>query len=513
MKSKGQIGLQILFTSLAYLLAFPPFYLGFLMPFAFASFIDLAVSAKNTSSAFKRIFLFGLITQTALLYWMTGLMKSGLFIVLIFSIILLVVYQTLYFSLMSLFIRKMSGLSIALALILFPFINVGQEKLHELGQISFPWLSSGYCYGSYYSIIQAASSFGVYLFSFVISVSAALIYLGIKSKDSRKVRLTAFSIVILFHLILMIYGNARIKKLEKITDSSNDIKISLIQGNVNQHVRWDFRFVNSVIDKQTELTELALQEDPDLVVWSESALPFYFYRRVHYKDKAEKFFNKANIPFLFGSLHLRKSQIPGRKFEYFNSAFLFRPGLEDYEKSSKIKLVPFAEKLPFENIFPIISKVDLGEADFSPGDELKLFSIKGKNFFVPICYEVVYPEHIRDFVQKGADFMIAITNDGWFGRSGMPFQHTNISRFRCVENGISAARCANSGVSVFYDSFGRPSNATDIYTERAITGRVSTERIDTFFTRHGDYVGWIAMWVMLASILIYVAQKISLNKK
>ena len=106
---------------------------------------------------------------------------------------------------------------------------------------------------------------------------------------------------------------------------------------------------------------------------------------------------------------------------------------------SKQHLVPFSERLPFDNIFPVINYVNLGEGDFAPGDGNKLWGSDYK-YSPSICYEVVYPQFVRKVKAEGADLLLNITNDGWFGNSAAPYQHANINRFRAVESGISIAR-------------------------------------------------------------------------
>src|SRR5699024_216126 len=139
-----------------------------------------------------------------------------------------------------------------------------------------------------------------------------------------------------------------------------------------------------------------------------------------------------------------RSSLPGRDSA---SAAHFR-------QYSKLRLVPFSERLPFDDIFPLINYVNLGEGDFSAGDGYEVWNAKIP-YAPSICYEVIYPDFVRGARRRGATLLVNITNDGWFGYSNAPFQHANITRFRAVEAGMPIARNANSGISVFYDYKGR----------------------------------------------------------
>ena len=118
--------------------------------------------------------------------------------------------------------------------------------------------------------------------------------------------------------------------------------------------------------------------------------------------------------------------------------------------------MPFSEALPFQGIFPILSRVNLGQADFKSGATPVIYSIGSDIRAVPlICYEIIYPGFVRGRLTSAANLLVNVTNDGWFGKSSGPFQHAVMARQRCIENGVSLARCANSGISMLVDRCGR----------------------------------------------------------
>ena len=149
--------------------------------------------------------------------------------------------------------------------------------------------------------------------------------------------------------------------------------------------------------------------------------------------------------------------------------------------------------------------VQLGQSDFSSGKSLTVFSIPKGRFATLICFESVYPALVRDFVQRGAEFLVNITNDGWFGKTHGPFQHAQIAVFRAIENRISIARCANTGVSMFIDPFGRVIGATKIYIRTTVIDQIPSKLEETFYTKHGD---WFAQGCFLVSFFLIFASVI-----
>ncbi|MFH0778685.1 MAG: apolipoprotein N-acyltransferase, partial [Candidatus Eisenbacteria bacterium] len=164
----------------------------------------------------------------------------------------------------------------------------------------------------------------------------------------------------------------------------------------------------------------------------------------------------------------------------------------------KIHLVPFGERIPYDDVFPILRSVDFGEADFERGKEFTVFDVGGKKFGVLVCFESIFPELVRSFTREGADFMVNITNDEWFGRSAAPYQHAYMAVFRAVENRVSVARCANTGVSMLIDPWGRVTLEGGLFTREALVGTIGIVPGGTFFTRHGFLLLWPIVAVGIA---------------
>jgi apolipoprotein N-acyltransferase len=198
---------------------------------------------------------------------------------------------------------------------------------------------------------------------------------------------------------------------------------------------------------------------------------------------------------LVGALDFAPDEKPWRKYIFYNSAFLFpgdsaRNAVRQY---SKLRLVPFSERLPFDDVFPIINYVNLGEGDFSPGKDYEIWDRRVK-YAPSICYEIIYPDFARGARRRGADFFVNITNDGWFGISNAPYMHANIARFRAIEAGAPIARCSNAGITVFYDYKGRVLGKTRLNEVTVLRRKLPINTRETPYLRYGDRVEGFLAW-------------------
>jgi apolipoprotein N-acyltransferase len=149
--------------------------------------------------------------------------------------------------------------------------------------------------------------------------------------------------------------------------------------------------------------------------------------------------------------------------------------------------------VPLQTIFFFLDKLVVGIGDFGRGRAATVFSLDGVRFSVMICYEVIFPGEVRDFVEGGAAFLVNITNDAWFGRSGAPYQHLAMAAMRAVENGTYLVRAANTGVSAVIAPTGDILAQTEIFTEAVLLGAVRTRERETLYARYGDLLAWICL--------------------
>jgi apolipoprotein N-acyltransferase len=285
------------------------------------------------------------------------------------------------------------------------------------------------------------------------------------------------------------------------------LRIAVVQGNIEQDKKWDPAYRTAVLDTYRRLTREALAQKPDLVIWPETATPFYFggNRRddPELTEELRRFVQSIGVPLLTGSPTYEQR---GRRYRLKNSAFLLGTGGSTESVYHKLHLVPFGEYVPLRNsLLFFIDKLVQGSGDFEAGSEHTVTSVRtagtgAVNISTVICYEIVFPDIVRRFVDRGAQVMTTITNDAWFGRTGAPYQHFSMAVFRAVENRVPVARAANTGISGFIDAKGRILEASPVFTEAALVRDLApSDGAKTFYTRFGDVFAWLCV---LAGIVL-----------
>jgi apolipoprotein N-acyltransferase len=171
-----------------------------------------------------------------------------------------------------------------------------------------------------------------------------------------------------------------------------------------------------------------------------------------------------------------------------NSAYLASPAGIILGRYDKIHLVPFGEYVPLADLLSLGSFGEVG--DFRPGKEYSLFSLPQGKFGIIICFEIIFPDLCRRFVNRGANFLVTITNDAWFGRTSAPYQHFSIATFRAVENRVFIARAANTGITGIIDPKGKIMKQGGIFKEEAMNGMIRLSSRKTFYTLYGDIFAW-----------------------
>jgi apolipoprotein N-acyltransferase len=177
------------------------------------------------------------------------------------------------------------------------------------------------------------------------------------------------------------------------------------------------------------------------------------------------------------------------------------PGRHKNVRYDKIRLFPFGEYLPYKHIIPwsAIGVPDVG--GYVPGDQYTVFEQRDWRFSATICWENLFPDQVRQFVRKGAQFIVNITNEAWFGETEAPEQFLSMNVFRAVENGIFLVRCANTGISCIIDPCGRvldrvkDENGKDVFVRGYVTGEIIPLQSNSLYTRYGDWFAWLCVIV------------------
>ena len=498
-----------LITGFMFVFCLPPFN-GQLHPaltlFPFASFvalIPLFIFARNPlgKRAMFHSYLFGLAASMGQVYWIGFVAPEGLWHLIILGLFLAAFYLALYYLAGAMLYRLFSRINPVVGILAGTAGWVLLEYIRELGDISFPWMHMGYAVVPILPLAQIASVCGVYGVSFIVVLVNLLILnflrTSVRNQNTQR-SFEAVAVAFLLLIVVGIWGMARLHTPAK--PDQQQIKISCIQANEDQ-LHWTNNSLDTAFSDIGAMVQTASYSKPDLIVLSESALLCFLVRQPTFKAIVERWSTTTKIPLIVGALDCQPATNSNYRYFVYNTAFYVDTARQEFFPYNKIKLVPFSEAMPFEGILPILSRVNLGEADFMRGIEHTVFSIGPTIKAAPlVCYEIIYPQFVRERVIRGANILINITNDGWFGKTSGAYQHAVISQMRCIENGISLARCANSGFTMFVDPYGRVISRTKLYTRAILTATVPVGTLNTFYSRVGDWVVWVSLVLVITGV-------------
>jgi apolipoprotein N-acyltransferase len=323
---------------------------------------------------------------------------------------------------------------------------------------------------------------GVYGLSFLIAFANVVIYRiirGMARKESADYPAGSALVLVLLLVATLGYGFYRLKT----PDRGELFKVSLTQGNIPQDVKWDPAYQEATIAVYEKLSRQACAGGSDLVVWPESAAPFYLQSDLKNTARIKSLANELKTCMVVGSPAF---EMDGQRTKYLNSAFLLAPDGVVLGRSDKMHLVPFGEYVPLARLLPFVNKLVEGIGDFSPGAAPSPLDTGKAKIGILVCFEGIFPELSRAYVRAGGRLLVNITNDAWFGRSSAPYQHLSMTVFRAVENRVPLVRAANSGISSIIDSRGHIRSMTQIFKETYLSGEVKLGDRVSVYTRFGD---------------------------
>jgi len=352
-------------------------------------------------------------------------------------------------------------------------------------------------------MIQISDIFGAYGVSFMIMQANSACFVvyrhlvgcrGDIGTVSRRVAVASSSAVAAALILVWVYGMWRINGFERLIDASPAEPVSIVQGNIDQDVKWDPAFQTDTTRKYLALSRRVGKEPSNLVVWPETATPFAYGYHPRLTGLVRRGIIDIGRNFLFGSLSFR---LADGRVEHYNSAYLIDRTGTAVDRYDKAHLVPFGEYVPLGKWFPFLGKIVAQVGDFTPGERGKTIRWGKYRLGVLICYEGIFPDLARHMVRNGSSCLVNITNDAWYGRTSAPYQHFSIAVFRAIENRRSLVRSANTGISGFVDPVGRILASTDLFVDDVLTRRVPLIDGITLYTRFGDMLPKACLAVML----------------
>jgi apolipoprotein N-acyltransferase len=379
--------------------------------------------------------------------------------------------------------------SAAWALATAPCLWVGAEWLrgHLLG--GFPWGTLGYSQYLRLPVIQIAELGGVHAVSFVLLVVNAALAGALVLSWRRAV--SGLGLAAALVAAVLAFGSSRLAA----TPAPGEVQIALMQPAIEQPLKWDPEHATVTLGIYLELTRQAGLGHPDLIVWPETAAPTPVRRDAGLLATLTALSRQLDVPLLVGSIDVLDG-VPNR---FSNAAFLVT-GQGIVGRYDKIHLVPFGEYVPLSGVIGFVRGWAEFIAELEPGARAVVFPGPPAPFGIVICYEGIFPDLFREFVNNGARVMVNMTNDGWFGRTSGPEQHLTMYPFRAIEHRIAVVRAANTGVSAFIAPTGQIVRHLGLFERGVISDRVPLRQGRTLFTRLGDWVAYLSLALAAASV-------------
>jgi apolipoprotein N-acyltransferase len=499
-----KIGVAIL-SGLMLTVSFPP---GKLDWVAWIALVPLLWSLKNEvpSRAFVLGFIAGVAHYLTLIYWIVVVLEhyGGLpFAVSLFVLILFCLYLALFPALFSYLIRRINGPCFPVFTV--AGIWVGIEYLRAKLLSGFPWSLLGYSQYKHVDLIQIADLVGVYGISFLILVSNALIYVLLFDCSSIKkvFFMRDIPVIVVTVFFVLAYGHHQLSKTE--TKGSTPLKVAIIQGNIDQSMKWNPAYQIKTINIYERLTRTTRPFKPNLVVWPETALPFFFQDHRVLSPRVAEITMSLETDLIFGSPAYKKEKGDVR---YYNRAYSLTSDGRVSGFYDKVHLVPFGEYVPLKRFLPFVHRLVPAAGDMASGKKIAPLKLPGMSAGILICFEAIFPELSRKQTKNGAEILVNLTNDAWFGMTSAPHQHLSMAIFRSVENKRPMIRAANTGVSAFIGPRGEIISMGEQFREEVLM--VELKRPDsslTFYTSYGDL--FILALVLMVIINVIIIKRVN----
>ncbi len=393
-------------------------------------------------------------------------------------------------------LARRSGFSLAAT---FPPAYLVIEELRASGELGFPWFQPGYALHAYPPLLQMASLGSVTLLTAWVLVVNLLLWRALTRpaagarRPSRRLALAGVLVALLLpwlwgRKVLDTAGRARAADRA----SGAQAPVALVQANIAGEIKWSGRHQREILDRFLALSaEAARPPRPaGLIIWPETATGSYLRRQVDQALEVAHFAARTRVPVFSGYPDYGYDSLG--VLRYVNGAGLFRADGSLGEVYAKRHLVPFGERMPFQRWFPALGRIQLGQAEWTPGKRAVLFDGPGGRFSCLVCFEAIFPDLSRADVRAGARWLVNITNDEWFGNSAALQQHAGMAVFRAVENHVPLARCANTGLTLLVDAYGRVRGRLPAFQPGVLVGTLGPAGPGTLFTRIGDWPGVLA---------------------
>jgi apolipoprotein N-acyltransferase len=389
--------------------------------------------------------------------------------------------------------------SIFLACVGAPFLWVTFEFVRtRMPEISFPWGLLGYPASANLALLQLTTITGIYGLSFLVAAVNALLAWCDSAVATPPVRRVAILGAAGAVLLLVMFAGPRFVPL-----SAPNHYARAVQVNFPEVMEYPAQWFQMHEADLEEIEHLSLEPSayrPDLLIWPEAPAPFSF-QDAQYAKRASSLATRLGHPFLSGSIEWRP--LPGasdpqtmHQLIPYNSAVLLDARGHEIFTYDKIHLVPFGEYEPFPLIHRVVKSVSSEVGGFAKGSKYAVAHLPGGSTLSTfICYEAIFPGEVRHFAADGAELLVNISNDGWFGHSTAAEQHLRNARVRAVENRRWMLRVTNSGITASVDPYGRIFSPLPPDVRAAVDLPYDFRTDETIYARFGDWFAWLCVIV------------------
>ncbi len=442
-----------------------------------ALFYWMGRQATSRWSAFRLSLLGGCAGFTACLYWVAvPLMdQAGMHWALAAPApLLLATYLALYGSVFTLGVNALRDRLSPVLLAVFAGLFWGAlEYLRGTLFTGFPWATTAAAFVPWPVVLQPLSVLGAYGYAAVLVMTACLLTEGLVRRRMRPCLVAA----VLVAACAAWSWQAWTRPIE----TTGPVRSLLVQGNIDQGQKWVPYYQNGTVHRYVDMTQGALDRHPaDIVVWPETSMPFYLQEKREYLDLIRSMVTEGHAPLLVGTPAYRKGT-EGRKWDTLNRAYLVSTdGLLSgwYDKEH---LVPFGEYLPLGQYLPFLDVFFEGTGEFQTSDATQPVPVGNLALGVLICYETIFPELAQQRVEDGANILVNISNDAWFGNTAAPEQHLHLAVLRAIEQGRYLIRSTNTGISAIVDPHGVLIARSALFRAEAVYGTAATVERTTPF--------------------------------
>jgi apolipoprotein N-acyltransferase len=450
----------------------------------------------------------GILWYSGTCYWIYATMHQygGMSApVALLVLLLFCMYLGLYHALFGLLVSLVAGRGDSLrrvlvaAPFLWVFVELGRTRI-----TGFNWNLLGIAQVDNIPLARIAGATGVYGLSFeIMLVNTALAAAFLVRREKRNVLL----VVGLLAAVVLQTG-----RWIKAPASASDHMALLVQENVPvlEGADWTKTYFTDTLQELQKLSIFPPNVAPrhfDLIVWPESPAPFYT-GDAFFRGAVSEMARRTKTWVIVGSIGVRNSmETPLPPMQLFNSAALVSPQGEWTARYDKMHLVPFGEYVPFPHVFAFAGGLTAAVGDFAKGTSRAALDVDGTKVGVFICYESIFPDEVRQFAKNGAEVLVNISNDGWYGDSGAYAQHLAQTRMRAIENGRWILSATNTGVTASIDPYGRVVVRAERKIRTAMPAPYALTSVTTFYTRHGDWFSYLCAIISVGALFMRFLQR------